>query len=178
MRGILLAVMAVALSGLVGCASKPRPISFDVRVQLDPAWKAQEKLNGTVDVNLIAVKLSDDAAWRATDVDRWWREDSQRREYVNQGVLHTMTFRDNDRDAKTLRRNEKIWDTWIKDNGSHILYVIANPPFAEPGVAGNTRLLRLPLYQKSYEDGANRELRITVYRNRIDLENNEVADKK
>jgi hypothetical protein len=135
----LSATLAVAVLGLVGCATAPQPRSYTVKVNLDPALAGS-----SLQVDLIGANpVSDLPKLQTYSVTSYWTPgDTLRRD----SAKVTLAFGQGRPMTQMLDINDPIWQGWLK-TGAQQLVVLVDLPGIEADKTGGTdpRRLILPL---------------------------------
>lgn len=154
MWGLLFAV-AVSL-GLSGCGGvpKPKPVSWNVRIN--------QTSGGPFEVDLIGVAQNDRAVWAGYPVDNYWMPSDLRRRDADK-LTNTLSAGN----PWVLRRDDPKWGEWL-NRGATELLVIANPPGQFESGPADPRRLFLSLDKKAWKARkATIEIEIQDHRMRV-----------
>lgn len=166
-RLLVLVVAVVAALSPVGCGSK-RLGRYDIVVTPDASLRdASSGELPLVEVDLVGVSENDTGNWSGQGVDQHFSGENAVRAGARE-FTRTFTFSKSDREPKTLKMNDPIWDVWQK-RGVTTLYVFGSARTFKPAPgAPERRRLPVPLTTDNWESGT-RKIDIVLRSGGVDL---------
>jgi len=116
---MFLAVLAILT---VGCCGK-EPRKYNVTVSLDDEMR-QSLGTRKLEVHLVGINEKENQRWENYSMTKYWQPGDN---LPNSVPTYKMIFDPNHSAPQTLSKNDKIWDTWLKD-GANRLYVLTLLP--------------------------------------------------
>jgi hypothetical protein len=136
------AVLALLLNG---CASKPEPKAFAVKVTLDGP------LAGTsVQLDFVGVNdLTDLPKWQSYNLTEYWQPNNA---FRRDAQKFTMQFNRDKPNQQTLLATDQHWADWIRTGALHLVIVadLPGPASDQQGNADPRRLI-LPLDRAAWD---------------------------
>ncbi|MCD6303485.1 MAG: hypothetical protein J7M21_00810 [Planctomycetes bacterium] len=149
-RSFRAAAMMSLLAPLAGgCGTGP----FNVEVFLDQADAGlRDKIGAvrSIEVNLVGVNEIEYQRWQQMSMNAYWEPDNPIRASAKKIV---MTFGQGHDSKQTLKKNDPIWNVWLKQRKAKYLFVLAYMPWItadQPGQADPRRII-LPLDIKRWD---------------------------
>ena len=149
LQSLLLIPLAAAGVFLSGCATTPKPIPYNIQVNLDQPLKGK-----SVVVDLVGVNPASLPRWEAYSMSSYWKEgDPMRRDSAADRV--SFNFVSADSLSHTLSSKDPQWKAWKAKGVTHVLVLADLPPSHtdKPGDSDDRRL-KLPLDAHHWASGS------------------------
>lgn len=126
--GQLVMVMLMLIAS--GCCISNKSKAFNVNVSLDEdSWKTfTGGVIPSLEVDIVGINDNEKPKWDAYSPGKYFSPNDPRRRDADR---HTVTFTDEDREAKELSRKDPIWkEKWLgkKGKGAKWLFILVNLP--------------------------------------------------
>jgi len=145
-RWVLAASVACAGLAMVGCSSSDKTGRYDIVVALSPSMTNPETGRvPSVEVDVVGVGPTQEARWREYRMSQYFGGGDALRQSATKV---TLPFTTDNPGAKTVERDNPVWDQWAQGGATRLFVLVNLPGFGESddlaGEADGRRLI-LPL---------------------------------
>lgn len=159
-RCLLAVSVALGGSALVGCASSDRTGRYEIVVALGAGMADPESGRvPSVEVDVVGVGPTQEARWREYRMSQYFGGGDTLRQSAPKA---TLPFTTDNPGAKTVERDDPVWDQWEQAGATRLFVLVNLPGFGESddlsGEADGRRLI-LPLERARW---AGRRIEIEV----------------
>ncbi len=146
LKKILIRVMTLSALLLLAACNSSAPRKMELQIAYDPVTIERFRVFPTVEVDVVPANETTLKQLESVEIDDYFDPDNVLRDSLRK---ETYFFSEEDNEAKTLKKNAKIWDTWLDKYGASHIVLFANLP--KDGAKGpDMRKLALPLAKKRW----------------------------
>lgn len=152
MKALILLILSVLT--LSACKSTG-PQSYNITIGYDAATIQRFRVFPSLEVDVVEVNETILRQLEQTEIDDYFDPGNMIRDSLRKKTYY---FSEENNDAKTLEKNDPVWDSWLKKRGASHLVLFINTP--RDGAKGpDMRRLTLPLAADRWND---RDIEISI----------------